>query len=74
MNQHLLGRRQFNGFCAAVGLSLPTVGTMIGALSGASVLAAEALRRTVRLRNGTALPGDRSGLLASRTGETSGCC
>ena len=56
MNKHLLGRRQFNGFCAAVGLSLPTVGTMIGALSGASVLAAEALRRTVKLRNGTTVP------------------
>ena len=39
MNKHFLSRRQFNALCAAVGLSLPSAGRM-GALSGASVLAA----------------------------------
>ena len=31
MNRHLLDRRQFNALCA-LGLSLPTAGTMIAAL------------------------------------------
>lgn len=56
MNRHLLGRRQFNAFCAAIGLSFPAAGTMIGALSGASVLAADTPPRTARLRNSTIVP------------------
>jgi diketogulonate reductase-like aldo/keto reductase len=55
MNEHLLSRRQFNAVCAAVGLSLPAVGT-IGALSGAPVLAADSPARTVKLRNGAVVP------------------
>ena len=74
MNRLLLGRRQFNGFCAAVGLSLPIVGTMIGALSGASVLAAEALRRTVKLRNGTTVPAIGQGSWHLEQGKHPGCC
>jgi diketogulonate reductase-like aldo/keto reductase len=56
MNRHLLDRRQFNTLCTAVGLSFPAAGAMIGALAGASVLAADAPLRTVRLRNGTIVP------------------
>ena len=37
----LLSRRQLNAFCAALSLSLPAVGTMTAALSGASALAAD---------------------------------
>ncbi len=55
MNKHLLSRRQFNALCAAVGLSLPPVGTM-GALSGSPVLAADSPPRTVKLRNGAVVP------------------
>ncbi len=55
MNKHLLSRRQFNALCAAVGLSLPPVGTM-GALSGAPVLAADSPPRTAKLRNGAIVP------------------
>src|SRR5262249_8991591 len=55
MNKHFLSRRQFNALCAAVGLSLPPVGT-VGALSGASVLAADSPPRTVKLRNGAVVP------------------
>ena len=51
MNKHFLSRRRFNALCAAVGLSLPPVGTL-GALSGTSVLAADSPPRTVKLRNG----------------------
>jgi diketogulonate reductase-like aldo/keto reductase len=65
MNNYLLGRRQFNTLCAAVGLSLPTAATMIAALSSASVLAADTPPRTVKLRNGTIIPaiGQGSGRL-----------
>ena len=56
MNRHLLDRRQFNALCAAAGLSSPAAGAMIAALSGASVLAADAPPRTVRFRNGTMVP------------------
>jgi len=52
MNKHFLSRRQFNALCAAVGLSLPSAGRM-GALSDASVLAADSPPRTLKLRNGT---------------------
>ena len=52
MNEHQLGRRRFNALCAAFGLSVPTAGAIIGALSGGSVLAADAQPRTVKLPNG----------------------
>ncbi len=55
MNTHFLSRRQFNALCAAVGLSLPSAGRR-GALSGASVLAADSPPRTLKLRNGTIVP------------------
>lgn len=55
MNKPFLSRRRFNALGAAVGLSLPPVGTM-GALSGTSVLAADASPRTVKLRNGAVVP------------------
>ena len=56
MDKHLLSRRQFNALCAAVGLSLPAAGAVIEVLSGASVLAADAPPRTVKLPNGTIVP------------------
>ena len=56
MDKHLLSRRQFNALCAAVGLSLPAAGAVIEAFSGASVLAADAPPRTVKLPNGTIVP------------------
>jgi diketogulonate reductase-like aldo/keto reductase len=52
MDKHQLGRRRFNALCAAFGLSVPAVGAIIGALSGGSVLAADAQPRTVKLPNG----------------------
>jgi diketogulonate reductase-like aldo/keto reductase len=52
MNKHQLRRRRFNALCAAFGLSVPAVGAIIGALSGGSVLAADAQPRTVKLPNG----------------------
>jgi diketogulonate reductase-like aldo/keto reductase len=55
MNTHFLSRRRFNALCAAVGLSLPSAGRM-GALSGASVLAADSPPRTLKLRNGAIVP------------------
>ena len=55
MNKHFLSRRRFNALCAALGLSLPPVGTM-GALSGTSVLAVDSPPRTVKLRNGAVVP------------------
>ena len=55
MDKHLLSRRQFNSLCA-VGLSLPAAGAVIEALSGASVHAADAPPRTVKLPNGTIVP------------------
>ena len=55
MNMHFLSRRRFNALCAAVGLSLPAAGGM-GALSGASALAADSPPRAVKLRNGAIVP------------------
>ena len=61
MNRHLLDRRQFNALCA-LGLSLPTAGTMIAALSGGSALAAgadtspNAAGHTVKFPDGTIVP------------------
>jgi diketogulonate reductase-like aldo/keto reductase len=50
MNKHFLSRRQFNGLCAS---SVPA-GAM--ALSGTSVLAADASPRTVKLRSSVIVP------------------
>ena len=65
MNKHQLSRRQFNALCAAVGLSLPAAGAMIEVLSAASVVAADAPPRTVKLRNSAMVPaiGQGSGRL-----------
>ena len=61
MNTHFLSRRQFNALCAAVGLSLPSAGRM-GALSGASVLAADSPPRP-QVAERRHRPGDRSRLM-----------
>jgi aryl-alcohol dehydrogenase-like predicted oxidoreductase len=58
MNKQLLGRREFNGLLAALGLSLPAFNAMVAALSSASALAAVAGGasnggRTVRFHDGT---------------------
>jgi diketogulonate reductase-like aldo/keto reductase len=54
MNKHLLSRRRFNAFCAAVGLSSVAAGEI--AVSSAPVIAADSPLRTVKLRNGTNVP------------------
>jgi diketogulonate reductase-like aldo/keto reductase len=65
-----LNRRELNGYCLAASLSLPAVGTMTAALSGASALAADAASnspgRTVKFHDGTIVPalGQGSGRLA----------
>jgi diketogulonate reductase-like aldo/keto reductase len=61
MNRQLLGRREFNGLCAALGLALPAVNAMIAAFSNASVHAAEgeasnSAGRTVKFHDGTVVP------------------
>src|SRR5262245_7986344 len=62
MKKQLLSRREFNGLCAALGSSLPTVGTTIAALSSASAFAAapgassNSERHTVKFRDGTIVP------------------
>jgi diketogulonate reductase-like aldo/keto reductase len=56
MNRHLLDRRHFNGLCAAFGLSCPSIGAILGTLSGGSAHAAESPRRTVKFPNGTVVP------------------
>ena len=58
MNKQLLGRREFNGLFAALGLSLPAVSAMIAALSSASAFAAVTGSasnggRTVKFHDGT---------------------
>jgi hypothetical protein len=56
----LLNRREFNGYCAALSLSLPAVGTMTAALSSASAIAAglasESPGRTVKFHDDTIVP------------------
>ena len=54
MNKYFLSRRQFNGLSAAVSLSSVPAGAM--ALSGTSVLAANAPPRTVKLRSSAIVP------------------
>jgi len=61
LNNRLLNRREFNGFCTTLGYSLLAVGT-IAALSGASPLdvgtspASNNAGRTVKFRDGTVVP------------------
>jgi len=60
MNARLLSRRQFNTRCAGLGLSLPILGAAGALQLSAPALAAtgaatDALRRTVRLPDGTAV-------------------
>ena len=80
MKKQLLNRREFNGLCAALGSSLPTVSTTIAALSSAPAFAAapgaasNGARRTVKFRDGTIVPALGQGSAESRTGETSGSC
>ena len=52
MNKHLLSRRQFNARCAAFGLSLPAMSSVLAATGNASQAAA----RTVRFPDGTIVP------------------
>ena len=56
----LLNRREFHGYCAALSLSLPAVGTMTAALSSASALAAglasDSPGRTVKFHDDTIVP------------------
>ncbi len=62
MSKHLLDRRRFNALCATIGLSLPTAGAIIAAISGESALAegagasTSAAGRTVKIPNGTTVP------------------
>ena len=62
MKKQLLNRRKFNGLCAALGSSLPTVSTTIAALSSAPAFAAapgaasNGARRTVKFRDGIIVP------------------
>jgi aryl-alcohol dehydrogenase-like predicted oxidoreductase len=56
----LLNRREFHGYCAALSLSLPAVGTMTAALSSASAfaagLASDSSGRTVKFHDDTIVP------------------
>ena len=65
MKKHQLNKRQFNAICAAVGLSLPTIGGIFEALSAASAVAADALPRTAKFPNSAIVPviGQGSGRL-----------
>jgi hypothetical protein len=62
MNKQLLDRREFNGLCMTLGLSLPAVSAMFTGLSGASAFAAandvdsNIGGRIVKFRNGTVVP------------------
>ena len=56
----MLNRREFNGYCAALSLSLPAIGTMTAALSSASALAtglvSDSPGRMVKFRDDTIVP------------------
>ena len=62
MNKRLLNRREFNGLCAALGSSLPAVGTTFAALSSESAFSAafgaasNDAERTVKFHDGTIVP------------------
>jgi len=69
MNKQLLNRREFNGFCLALGASFVSVATMIAALPNAS---ARAATRMVKFHDGTvvaALGLGTSGLAVGRRPE-----
>jgi diketogulonate reductase-like aldo/keto reductase len=55
MNQQLLSRREFNGLCAALGSSLPTVSSA-SAFAATPGGASNAATRTVKFRDGTIVP------------------
>ena len=54
-HKHLATRRRFIALCAALGLSLPPAGAL-NSLFGRAVLAADATKHSVKLRNGTIVP------------------
>ena len=60
MNGRMLGRREFNRLCAALGVALPTVSTMIlrplFAQSVGTVVALNDVGRTVKFHDGTIVP------------------
>jgi len=62
MNNRLLNRRKFNGFCVTVGTSLGVGGGILAALSGAAALdadtgmASSGTKRTVKFREGVVVP------------------
>lgn len=62
LNNQLLDRREFNGLCTALGLSLPAVSAMFTGLSGASAFAAandvdsNIGGRIVKFHDGTVIP------------------
>ncbi len=61
MNKHLLDRRQFNAFCATLGLSFPAAGAMtLAQLTGPLLAAARAAPETaghvVKFTDGTVVP------------------
>jgi len=55
VNKHLLSRRQFSARCAAFGVSLPTVSTML-AIPVATAAASQSAGHTVRFPDGIAVP------------------
>jgi hypothetical protein len=71
----LLNRRELNGYCAALSLSLPAVGTMTAALSSAAALAAGVTSnspgRTVKFHDDTVVPALGQGSARLVTGKTS---
>ena len=62
MNQQLLTRREFNGLCMVLGLSMPAVNTMMATLSSTPALAATTgatsndAERRVKFHDGTVVP------------------
>ena len=60
MNGRMLNRREFNRLCAALGMALPTVSTMIlrplFGQSAGPVVALNDVRRTVKFHDGTIVP------------------
>ena len=80
MKKQLLNRRKFNGLCAALGSSLPTVNTTIAALSSAPAFAAapgaasNGARRSVKFRDGVVAPALGQGSARLASGETPASC
>jgi diketogulonate reductase-like aldo/keto reductase len=67
----LLNRREFNGYCVALSLSLPAIGTMTAALTSSSALAtglaSDSPGRTVKFHDDTIVPALGQG--SARLGE-----